>query len=233
MTTTNPSSPSRQPPHALVRVGIGIGTGGRLSDGAAAASLAFAAEQIGYTSVWTFDTPPGADRSRRARAPDAMLATLHDFSEATAQILIGAGVLSASPPGHEWMDGAATLHRANGGRLIIASRADLGDLDDPSTTAMTGPTLLELWTASSGALPEGVDGWLIDGSTGDPGPVVARDERLVVRLPVDGRTLYSVAELISGVSKRDRIEVVLDVVEDVGVDQALDWYARIAEAVES
>jgi hypothetical protein len=230
---------------------IGIGTGGRqrLTDPGAARALAFAAEQLGYASVWTFDTPFGARRALPALAGsplvDDVLATLATFTGSTSRITVGAAITD-----HAWPLAAAAVERlagidsASGGRVVVARPwSGTTDGDAPGR-------LLQRWSPEEPLLAAWADGWMVDGWERSPrGPVGRAPAELdpagpgrgttspaaggiVVRLPVDDSVDRIVAD-ITGLRAAGATELVLDVVADAGVDQALDLYSRIAVAVEA
>ena len=217
--------------HQLPTIGIGTGINQRLVDAGAARALAFAAEELGYSSVWTFDSPIGQrwEDRHRGRPVGEMLATLETFIVATSTIRVGAALLRAPWPLEDTLVERLTAAQdASGGRVAIARP------HSPVADAVwMGPTL-QMWSANDPELAPWASGWMFDTWEHQlPDPQLGGQRGgLVVRLPVHGAAERLLAEIRS-LGAVGASEIVLDVVADEGVDRALAVYSRIAEAVES
>lgn len=218
--------PSRSP-----AIGIGTGANTRLVDPGAARALAVAAEELGYSSVWTFDSPAGEHwRERRpGRDVDEVLATLETLVASTSAIRVGVGLLRAPwPLNASVVDRLAVARSDSAGRVVLAR---------PSSVPVDSPRvgrLLQMWSTGERELASGANGWMFETWDSWAAPVTTdgMQETIVARLHIsdglDDRIAAIRRLLASGVS-----EIVLDVIVDEGIDHALALYSRIAEAVES
>ena len=218
------------PPNQLPTIGIGTGANERLVDPGAARALSFAAEELGYSSVWTFDSPAGERWTdpRPGRDVDDVLATLETFVSSTSGITVGAALLRA-----HWPLPVAVVER-----LIATQEASLGRLvvARPYSSALQGVPfgpMYQMWSPEEPQLAPWATGWMVDRwEHAMPRPDFrAARGGLVVRLPVHDAAEQLVAE-IHALHAIGASEVVLDVVADDGIDQALSLYSRIAEQVE-
>lgn len=220
-----------QPLRQAARVGIGTGGNPRLVDPGAARALAAAAEELGYASVWTFDSPASerwTDDALGHAEPD-VISTIEAMTAASIEVRVGAALLRTAWPLST--ECGARLRRANelsAGRLVIArpysTSTDRGGLE----------RTLQMWAPDLGRPARWADGWMVERweqDWPDPGSLAGACE-LVVRLPV-GDCVEQIAADMSDLRASGASEIVLDVIEDAGVDRALDLYSRIAERVEA
>jgi len=226
-------TPSSRTPSPLTPAAIGIGTGAnqRLVDPGVARALAYAAEELGYSSIWTFDSPAGERWSdpRSGRRADDVLGTLETFVSATSDIRVGIALVRAAWPLPATIaDRLSDVQHASGGRVVLARpRSAAVDVAAP-----IGP-VFQMWTPEHSSLAVWAEGWMFECREHElPGSQLdGRGRELVVRLPVGDDVDRLVADIrdlrASGAS-----EIVLDVIADDGIDQVLALYSRIAEAVE-
>jgi len=218
-------------PHQLPTIGIGTGINQRLVDAGAARALAFAAEELGYSSVWTFDSPIGQrwEDLNTGRPVGEVLATLETFIVATSTIRVGAALLRAPWPLEDALvERLIADQEASGGRVAIARpRSSVVD------AVSIGPTL-QMWSSRDPELASWATGWMFDAWQHQlpDRQLAGQRDGLVVRLAVHGAAERVLAEVRS-LRAVGASEIVLDVVADEGVDQALAVYSHIAEAVES
>jgi luciferase-like monooxygenase len=225
----NQSLRASRPP-APVTIGIGTGSNQRLVDPGVARALAFAAEELGYSSVWTFDSPAGERWSDpgSGRRPDDVLATLETFVSATSDIRVGVAFVRSPWPLPPPIAGRLIeAQDASGGRIVLARQCSAGDLVPP-----IGP-VFQMWTPDHTSLEAWADGWMFEFNEHErPGPDGrALGRELVVRLPIGADVDRWIAD-IDDLRTSGASEIVLDVIADDGIDHALALYSRIAEAVE-
>jgi alkanesulfonate monooxygenase SsuD/methylene tetrahydromethanopterin reductase-like flavin-dependent oxidoreductase (luciferase family) len=235
-----------------MRIGISVGQCHRLAQPAAVAAAIRAAEQLGYSSVWVCDPlldPAGALTAAAGLRSAVRLGTtlVLEAGRDTAALSRSLGAIDGlaggrlsvaldSRPGSPVEEAVATV-RAGGVRTMLAG---------------TTPDALD-------SVARWADGWSPTGlSPDDLGPMwaeiralaVARgrdpeDLCLVVRAGVvltrgpaaGGRATYQgdpgqVANDVEIAHRSGAQEVVLRIDGDMSLDQALDGYARIAEAAE-
>ena len=238
-----------------MRIGISLAQCGRLARPAAVSAAARAAEQLGYSSVWVCDSilePAGvlaataAITSRVRLGACVSVASVSDpaslaRSLATVDVL-SEGRLTVVLAGEDGVDG-------------VLDALDAGWRSSPAP-----PVLLDGSTASSlERVARRADGW---GPSGLPVDVVAPlwarvqqlaaasgrdpgDLQLVVQagIVLGGRPLDAsrpswhgdadqVADDVDATRRAGADEVVLRLTGDIGLDEALDGYARIAETAE-
>ncbi|MDQ4069942.1 MAG: LLM class flavin-dependent oxidoreductase [Actinomycetota bacterium] len=234
-----------------MRIGISLAQCGRLARPAAVTAAARAAEQLGYSSVWVCDS---------VLDPAGVLAATASITS-RVRLGAYVSLPSVSDP-ETLARALATVDVLSEGRLCVVltgqdGRADrvldaLGSLDVPVLLDGTSPSSLDL-------VARRADGW---GPTGLPVPAIAplwakvrdlaaawgRDPdelQLVVRAgivlhdrAVEGTrpSWHGDAEQVADDVERTRgmgaDEVVFRLTGDLGLDEALDGYARIAEAAE-
>jgi alkanesulfonate monooxygenase SsuD/methylene tetrahydromethanopterin reductase-like flavin-dependent oxidoreductase (luciferase family) len=234
-----------------MRIGISVAQCDRLARPAAVVAAVKAAEQLGYSSVWVCDSaldPAGvlsaaAAVTRRVGLGAAILVGDREDPVSLARALATVDVLSE-------------------GRLTVALTGAEAAIDSVLDLLARGRAPVLLDGRSPGLLARAADrasGWSPTGLSVDElaamWPEVQRlsvaagrdpDElKLVVRAGIDlrpapagaGRASYQGdAEQVAGdVDATHRIgadEVVLHLAGDLSLDEALDGYARIAEAAE-
>jgi alkanesulfonate monooxygenase SsuD/methylene tetrahydromethanopterin reductase-like flavin-dependent oxidoreductase (luciferase family) len=232
-----------------MRIGISVAHCGGLARPAAVSAAARAAEQLGYSSVWVCDS---------VLDPTAVLAAT---AAITSRVRLGA-VLRVEAGGDPaaLARALATVDVLSEGRLtVVLEGAD--DVVDRVLDAVDGPPVL-LGGASAAALDRvarRAGGWSPAGLPVDvlaPGWTTVRDLavrhgrdpdrlQLVVRagvvladVPLDAdRRSYNgdvdqVADDVEATSAVGADEIVLRLNGDLSLDEALDGYARIAEAAE-
>ena len=234
-----------------MRIGISVAQCDRLARPAAVVAAVKAAEQLGYSSVWVCDSaldPAGvlsaaAAVTRRVGLGTAIHVGDGEDALSLARALATVDLLS---------DGRLTVALAGGETAIDAVLEPLARARAPVLVDGRSPGLLERAARRTG-------GWSPTGvSVDELAPLWAEvqrraaaagrdpdDLRLVVRAAIDlrpapagtGRASYQgAAEQVAGdVDAPHRIgadEVVLHLAGDLSLDEALDGYARIAEAAE-
>ena len=218
------------PPSRPSTIGVGTGANARLADPGAARAFSFAAEELGYASVWTFDSPAGErwNDPFAGRDVEQVLATLETFVASTSVIAVGAGLLRTPwPVSSAVTERLVAAHTRSDGRVVLA-RPHSAVLDTPGV----GRTL-QIWAPGDRTPAPWANGWMFERWepwTSDAERCVGADA-VVVRLPVHDDVDRVASEIRSlrtvGVS-----EIVLDVIPDKGIDHALSLYSSIAEAVE-
>ena len=239
-----------------MRIGISVAQSGRLARPPAVAAAVRAAEQLGYSSVWVCDSlldPAGALATAAATVSTVPLGTSlvvgrRQDPGAVASALARIDALSTAPlavalgvaPGHPdrrlervldamgtcWPHGDGPITLLDGSPDLVARRAD-----GWSPTGLSIDDLAPMWATLRS---------LAAGHGRDPD-----DLRLVVRAgivltprPLDGpRGSYhgdadQVAFDVDTTRRMGADEVVLRLAGDLSLDEALDGYARIAEAAE-
>jgi alkanesulfonate monooxygenase SsuD/methylene tetrahydromethanopterin reductase-like flavin-dependent oxidoreductase (luciferase family) len=220
-----------------VRIGIRTASSGRLAAPTAVRAVASAAEQVGYATVWAVDQP----------------AEVLAFSAAvTSRLRLGA-VVSAAGPAHagRLAHSLGAVDRLSTGRLAVALDADDAGLDEVDRAWPGGRRAPVLLTGADPAALERVarrsDGWLAVGVRVTSLVPLWRGVREAAahhgRDP-DGLELVVWADVASGddvarvvadllfARAAGASEAVLGLGGDPTVDEALDCYARIAEAVD-
>jgi alkanesulfonate monooxygenase SsuD/methylene tetrahydromethanopterin reductase-like flavin-dependent oxidoreductase (luciferase family) len=239
-----------------MRIGISVAQCGRLARPAAITAAVRAAEQLGYSSVWVCDSlldpagvlsaaaavtssvrlgasvvvGPGDDPAGLARS----LATVHHLSEGRLSVALG-GPESRVDDVLDAMDAC----RANGARprmmLQGVTSPSLGRVarraDGWSPSGLAIEVLGPMWEMVRGlAAARGRDP--------DDLHLVVRAGVALSAVPLEGlRASYEgdVDQVAGDVDLTHRIgaeEVVLRLLGDLSLDEALDGYARIAEAAE-
>ena len=234
-----------------MRIGISVAQCDRLARPAAVTAAVRAAEQLGYSSVWVCDSaldPAGvlsaaAAVTSRVGLGAAVLVGDREDPVALARALATVDLLS---------EGRLTVALAGGEAAIDAVLEPLARARAPVLVDGRSPGLLERaarrargWSPTGIPVDELAPMWaevqrLAVAAGRDPD-----DLQLVVRAGIDlrpapagaGRASYQGdAEQVAGdVDATHRLgadEVVLHLAGDLSLDEALDGYARIAEAAE-
>jgi alkanesulfonate monooxygenase SsuD/methylene tetrahydromethanopterin reductase-like flavin-dependent oxidoreductase (luciferase family) len=234
-----------------MRIGITVAHCDRLANPAAVVAAVKAAEQLGYSSVWVCDSaldPAGVLSAAAAVTSRVGLG---------AGIVVGRNEDAAS-----LARSLATVDHLSDGRLVVALHGPDDSLDrvldalagGPSPVLLDGrtPEALDLVARrAAGWSPTGVEVdeleplWDMVQRRASASGRVADDLRLVVRagvalLPAPagaGRASYEgdaeqVAGDVDASYRAGAHEVVLRLGGDLSLDEALDGYARIAEATE-
>jgi hypothetical protein len=189
--------------------------------------LAFAAEELGYASVWTFDSPA---RERWIEPIPGLIAagvldTLAMLVSVTSRISVGAALLRTRWPLPDPVtERLRALVDSASGRLMVARPFGSGDGDAVGR-------LLQMWSPDAPGLAPWAEGLMVERWAYGvrPAPPDVGVGQLVVRLPVDDRVERAVSEVAR--LRTIGAEIVLDVAADTGVDHALDLYSRVAEGV--
>ena len=234
-----------------MRIGISLAQCGRLARPAAVTAAARAAEQLGYSSVWVCDS---------VLEPTGVLAATASITT-RVRLGACLSLASVSDPG-ALARTLLTVNVLSDGRLSVVLTGEDGRVDDvlDALDPVDAPVLLEGSSpASLEAVARRADGWGPTGvSVDDVGRgwdtvrglalAYGRDPaelQLIVRAgivlgdrPADGRrpSWHGDAEQVADDVERTRRlgadEVVLRLTGELGLDEALDGYARIAEAAE-
>ena len=239
-----------------MRIGISVAQSGRLARPPAVAAAVRAAEQLGYCSVWMCDSlldPAGALSAAAAAASTVRLGTAlvvrpGQDPGALARALARVDVLTDAPlavalgvapgdPGRRlervleaidscWPHGDRPLTLLDGAPELVARRAD-----GWSPSGLPVDDLAPMW-ATLRALAAG------HGRDPDDMQLVVRAGIVLTSSPAGaGRPSYhgDADQVADDVERTRRIgadEVVLRLDGDLSLDEALDGYARIAEAAE-
>jgi alkanesulfonate monooxygenase SsuD/methylene tetrahydromethanopterin reductase-like flavin-dependent oxidoreductase (luciferase family) len=118
-----------------MRLGVTLAQSGRRADPASLRSAACAAEQLGFTSVWTLDRPPAVAAIPQRSTLDP-LSALAFAAAVTTRVRLGTGVLVTPwyrPDG--LARSLASLAVLGDGRLTVGLGAG-GAPDDPATIGM-------------------------------------------------------------------------------------------------
>ena len=234
-----------------MRIGISLAQCGRLARPAAVHAAARAAEQLGYASVWVCDA---------VIEPTGVLAATASITS-RVRLGAYVSVASVADPA-TLARSLCTVDVLSDGRLSVVLTGEDGPVDQvlDAVGGLGVPVLLDGTSpASLDRAARRADGW---GPTGLPVDAVAplwtavrdlaagrgrdpSDLRLVVRADIalaeqavtGSRPSWrgdadQVADDVALVHRLGAHEVVLRLTGDVGLDEALDGYARIAEAAE-
>ena len=235
-----------------MRVGVSIVQAGRLADPVAVQAAARAAEQVGYTSLWTVDRLDGLDP----------LGVLTLAGAVTERVRLGTCLMSPwyRPP--LVARAVSTLDRLSDGRLTVALEGCAEETFDALDELPSRPPVLLAASAPSELerVSRRADGWspvALDVEVLAPMWAAVREGAachgrdpdalaLVVRAVVhlsdkplgDDRLSYwgtvdQIADDLLATRRAGADEVVLALHGDPTLDEALDGYARVAEALEA
>ena len=235
-----------------MRVGVSIAQAGRLADPVAVRAAAKAAEQVGYTSLWTVDRLDGLD-------PLGVLALA---GAVTDRVRLGTCLMSSWYRPQLVARAVSTLDRLTEGRLTVALEGCAEETFDALDGLPSRPPVLLATSAPAelDRIARRADGWnpvaldlevlaptwaaVREGAAGhgrDPDALalVVRavvhlsDEPLGADRPSYWGTVDQVADDLLATRHAGADEVVLALHGDPTLDEALDGYARVAEALEA